>query len=339
MSAQVPVRAVGRRLRRRGRIELDAARAFRGAADLAVFHDFAPAPVGGGNQTLRAILGEMQRRGVRVEYNTISRVTRACLFNSFNFDFDRLEVFARRRDGVRMVHRVGAVTTLYRGRDDGTDARVGEINRQLADGTIAISRATLTMYSELGIEFIAPRVIYNGTDPSIFHPHGRATFDRTRPLRVISASWSANPRKGAPTFKWLEENLDPTSYELTFVGNAPVEFARAKHVPPLPSVELAQLLRAHDVFFTATEHDAYSNALVEALSCGLPAIYLDSGGSAEAVKEAGFGFHDREEVPPLLARLREEYLERQAAISLPSLAGVTDDYLDALGLADFVGGI
>ncbi len=57
-------------------------------------------------------------------------------------------------------------------------------------------------------------------------------------------------------------------------------------------------------FVTATQHDAYSNALVEALSCGLPAIYLDSGGSGEAVQDAGFGFNDREEIPALLERLR-----------------------------------
>jgi glycosyltransferase involved in cell wall biosynthesis len=105
----------------------------------------------------------------------------------------------------------------------------------------------------------------------------------------------------------------------------------------VPSRELADLLRAHDVFVTATEHDAYSNALVEALSCGLPAIYLESGGSGEAVKDGGFGFRRAEEIPELLDRLVDEYEERQAAISLPPLEEVVDDYLDVLGLEAFVG--
>ena len=100
---------------------------------------------------------------------------------------------------------------------------------------------------------------------------------------------------------------------------------------------MASLLRDHDVFVTATENDAYSNALVEALSCGLPAVYLDSGGSGEAVGEAGFGFREREEIPALLDRLVDEYEERQAAISLPSLEEVADAYLEVLGLRDFVG--
>jgi glycosyltransferase involved in cell wall biosynthesis len=105
----------------------------------------------------------------------------------------------------------------------------------------------------------------------------------------------------------------------------------------LPSHELAELLRRQDIFVTATENDAYSNAIVEALSCGLPAVYLDSGGSGEAVKDAGFGFTDWDEVPELLDRLRDDYERRQALISLPTLAEVTDRYLAALGLDRFVG--
>jgi glycosyltransferase involved in cell wall biosynthesis len=107
-------------------------------------------------------------------------------------------------------------------------------------------------------------------------------------------------------------------------------------IPPLPSHQLAAVLRDHDVFVTATQHDAYSNALVEALSCGLPAVYLDSGGSREAVKEAGFGFADRLEIPGLLERLRTEYDARRSMIDLPTLAEVGDAYLRALGLDEFL---
>src|SRR5436305_8253854 len=61
----------------------------RGAADVAVFHDFRPPPYGGGNQFLLALVGELERRGLRVESNRLSGGTPACLYNSFNFDFAR----------------------------------------------------------------------------------------------------------------------------------------------------------------------------------------------------------------------------------------------------------
>jgi glycosyltransferase involved in cell wall biosynthesis len=321
----------------RARVERDVRLARRQKPQLALFHDFAPAPGGGGHQTLRALCSELRRRGVRVENNTVSHTTRAVLFNSFNFDFDRLELLARRVDGVRMVHRVGAVTSLYRGFDDGTDVRVAAVNGALADATIAISQATIAMYRSIGIELVQPRVIYNACDDRIFHPRGRVALSRDRKIRLIGASWSDNPRKGAPTYCWLEQVLDWERYEFTFVGNTSTPFERIRHVPPLPSHELAELFRQHDVFVTATENDAYSNALVEALSCGLPAIYLDSGGSREAVKEGGLAFREREEIPELLERLVGEYEERQARIALPTLEEITDQYLEALGLDEFVG--
>jgi glycosyltransferase involved in cell wall biosynthesis len=339
-----PVRRVLRPIARplkkaawRAGVERDARAARSTPADLAIFHDFRSPPAGGASQSLTALVAELERRGVRIERLTISPTTRAVLFNSFNFDFERLELLARRIDEARMVHRVGAVTSLYRGWDDGTDARVGEINRRLADATIAISHATIDMYRRIGIELVDPRVIYNPCDPRIFHPNGRIAFRRDRKIRLICSSWSDNPRKGGPTYRWLEDNLAWDRYEFTYVGNASEPFKRIRHVPPLASAALAELLRGHDIFVTATENDAYSNALVEALSCGLPAVYLDSGGSREAVQDAGLAFTDRAQIPALLDRLVAEYEGRQAAISLPSLAALADQYLEALGLHEFVG--
>ena len=331
-----PVARPARRAAWRINVERAAFLARRRAADLSVFHDFAPSPAGGANQSLRAVLGEMQRRGVRIELQTISPSSRAVLFNSFNFDFARLRLFAARRSGARMVHRVGAVTSLYRGFDDGTDALVAEINRELADATIAISRATIDMYRSIGVELVEPRVVYNGCDDRFFNPFGRVQFSRDRRVRLIGVSWSDNPNKGGPVYRWLEDHVDWDRYEFTFVGHAATPFTRIRHIPPVPSERLAELLREHDIFVTATANDAYSNALVEALSCGLPAVYLDSGGSREAVGEAGFGFTDPAEIPGLLDRLVDEYEERQARISLPSLADVTDAYLEVLGLHSFV---
>jgi glycosyltransferase involved in cell wall biosynthesis len=324
-----------RRVAWRARVEREAWQARARSLDLALFHDFALPPAGGGNQTLRAIVGELERRGVRVGINVVSPDTRAILFNSFNFDFDRLELLARRVPSARLVHRVGAVTSLYRGFDDGTDERVAEINARLADATIAISHATVDMYRSIGIDLVEPRVVYNGCDDKTFNASGRTAFDRGRRIRVIATSWSDNPRKGGPTYRWLEDNLDWNRYELTFVGRTQERFTRARHVPPVPSHELAELLRSHDIYVTATEYDAYSNALVEALSCGLPAIYLESGGSGEAVKDAGFAYRDRAEIPALLDRLVDEFEQRQRAIDLPTLGQVADGYLEALGLAEF----
>ena len=86
----------------RARTEVDWLRSRRGGAELALFHEFAPSPSGGGHQFLRALARELRGRGIEIENNRLSAQTPACLFNSFNFDFARLRRFARprRRDGA-----------------------------------------------------------------------------------------------------------------------------------------------------------------------------------------------------------------------------------------------
>jgi glycosyltransferase involved in cell wall biosynthesis len=318
-------RAFVRALQRRARTERDWLRSRRGHSDVAVFHEFHRPPYGGGNQFLLALVGELRRRGLDVEANTLSGETPACLYNSFNFDFTRLRRFTR--DGVRMVHRVDGPVGVYRGFDDGTDRRIAEINA-LADATILQSRYSLEKHAELGLELRNPTVIHNAVDPTIFHPP--AERPRAPKLRVIATSWSDNPRKGFDVFTWLDRNLDFDEYELTFAGQSQVTFDHVRVVDPLPSRELGDLLRSHDVFLAASRDDPCSNALLEGLACGLPAVYLRSGGHPELVGEGGIGFDSAEEVPGALARLRAELDERRAAIHVPSLHDVADRYLGAL---------
>jgi glycosyltransferase involved in cell wall biosynthesis len=318
-------RAFVRALLRRAHTERDWLTSRRDRADIAVFHEFHRPPYGGGNQFLLALVGELERRGLSVERNRLSGGTPACLYNSFNFDFRRVHRFAR--DEVRMVHRVDGPVGVYRGFDDGTDARIAEIN-VLADVTILQSQFSLDKHRELGIELRNPIVVRNTVDPAIFHPGPRR--DPGERLRVISTSWSGNPRKGGDVLAWLDANLDPDAFDLTFAGNTEQRFERINVVVPLPSEPLADLLRSHDVYLAASRDDPCSNALLEGLACGLPAAFLRSGGHPELVGEGGIGFDEAEELPGVLARLRDELDVRRARIQVPSLADVADRYLDAL---------
>jgi glycosyltransferase involved in cell wall biosynthesis len=319
-----PIRAVVRR----SRTESDWLRSRLGRADLAVFHEFHAPPYGGGNQFLLALLRELRGRGLSVEVNRLSGSTPACLYNSFNFDFTRLRRFAR--EGVRMVHRVDGPIGVYRGFDDGTDRRILDVNRELADATIVQSRYSLEKHRELGLELSDSVVIPNAVDPEIFHPPDTREPLSGRRVRVIATSWSDNPRKGSDVLAWLDRNLDFDSYDLTFAGRTQQIFQRIRVVGPLASQPLADLLRAQDVYLAPSRDDPCSNALLEALACGLPAAFLRSGGHPELVGEAGIAFDDAEELPAALARLRDEVDQRRAAIRVPALSDVADRYLEVL---------
>lgn len=312
-------------------IPLAQAKGYVRMADVAIFHEFRPPPAGGGHQFLRALWREWERQGYVVENNTLSRHTRACLFNSYNFSFARLRRL--QRDGCRMVHRVDGPMQSYRGFDNGSDDRVAQINAEMADATIFQSRYSLQQHMALGFELRDPHVILNVPDPTIFHPQGRLSFDPKRKIRLISVSWSDNPNKGAPIYEAIAQQLDWDRFEYTFVGNAPVAFEQIHAVPPVTSMELAKLLREHDIYITASKNDPCSNSLLEALACGLPALYLDSGGHPEIVGNAGFAFLDAEEAVAKLDELVKNYVECQVQITLPTLEAISHRYLQVMQIA------
>lgn len=298
--------------------------------DVAIAHEFTPPPYGGSNQFLTALRDELRRRGLRVESNAIGPRTRACILNAFSFDVAAIR--AMRHDRCRIVHRVDGPVDLYRGRDEGVDRYVLEVNRELADVTVFQSQYSLEAHRQLGLALRNPILIPNTVDPAIFHPPRSREPLPHRKVRLITTSWSDNPNKGAPLVAEVERLLDWSRFEYTFVGRSPVPFEHVTLTPPLPSEELADALRAADVFIAPSLHDPCSNAVLEALACGLPVLYARSGGHAELVGEAGFGFATAAEVPTLLDQLILELYERQGRIRIPALADVTDRYVEAMRL-------
>jgi len=322
------VKQVFNKLIEAGRRRLRQSAARRRPADISFFHEFSPPPGGGGHQFLRALWNEMERSGLVLENNTLSAVTKTCLCNSFNFDFDWVRKI--RRPQCRLVHRVDGPIGVYRGYDDSTDGLIWRFNRELADATILQSEFSLRKHVELGFDFVDPVVIPNAVDPTLFHGDGRIPFPRAGKIRLISASWSDNPNKGAEIYRWLDGSLDWERYEYVFVGRSPVTFSNIRIVPPLASRELADLFRRSDIFITGSRNDPCSNALLEALSCGLPALYLNSGGHSEIAGEGGVAFDTAEEIPSLLAKLVEEYERVQSRIRLPAIEDVARRYLEVL---------
>jgi glycosyltransferase involved in cell wall biosynthesis len=231
-----------------------------------------------------------------------------------------------------MVHRVDGPIGVYRGFDDGTDARIEAVNAELADATVVQSRFSLEKHRELGIELREPVVISNTVDPAIFHPPAEREPLAGRRVRVVASSWSDNVRKGGETLAWIDRNLDHDRFEVTFAGRQPAAFERVRVVGPLDSHALADLLRSQDVYLAPSRDDPCSNALLEGLACGLPAAFLESGGHPELVGEGGLAFRVDEELPDVLERLVDELDQRRAAIAVPDLSWVADRYLEVLGL-------
>ena len=204
------------------------------------------------------------------------------------------------------------------------------LNSKIADATIFQSDWSRNRNIELGLDIGIQEfqdTIINAPNSSIFNKKNKKVFKTGDKLKIIATSWASNMSKGFEAYKYLDDNLDFTKYEMTFCGNSPIEFVNIKHIKPLPSNELTEQLKQHDVFITASQKDPCSNSLIEALHCGLPAIGLNDGGHPEIIKQGGLVFDKKQDIIPCLEQIRLDYTFFEKQINLPTMIQVGQDYL------------
>jgi len=293
---------------------------------IGLWHEFHKPPYGGGNQFMMALKKALERASVSVVSNSTSSAIDVHLCNSAWFDVKRFGGGMGQR-APRIIHRVDGPIAIYRGSNWDEDNKIYDLNSKFASATVYQSGWCFRRMLELDFKPINPVVIRNAVDGNIFHRKGRIPYSRDRKLRLISTAWSDNPRKGGPFYKSLESRIDWNRFDYTFVGNTQQKFEKIRHIPPQNSEKLADILRQHDVYVMASQSEACSNALIEAMACGLPVIYLDDGGNRELVGAGGIAFRSEDEALAGLDRLAEMYESFQAGIWVESIEDIACRYL------------
>jgi glycosyltransferase involved in cell wall biosynthesis len=293
---------------------------------MCLWHNFHKPPYGGGNQFMMALGRGLAELGVKVVNNRIDDRVDVHVCNAIWFNPVLLEKLASDRR-CRVIHRLDGIVHLARGNlDKSIDDYAYDFNKRFATATVMQSAWCLTQALGLGYQPIRPVIIHNSCDPSVFYrlntPHS------SKRIRLIATSWSDNPSKGSGLYKILEQHLDWTKFDFTFVGRTKETFTHIRHVQPMDSRNLAHMLRQHDIYITASRNEACSNALIEALACGLPALYLNDGGNPEVVGYGGLPFENENDMLDQLLKLADSRDAFRQCISISSLRDVAMRYLD-----------
>lgn len=118
----------------------------------------------------------------------------------------------------------------------------------------------------------------------------------TGPLKLVTHHWGGHWMKGFDVYQRLDELLGKDGYrgriDFTYIGNVPAGFTfqNAKHLAPLHGRALADALRSHHVYLTASRNEPGGNHQNEGGNCGLPLLYLDSGCFPEYCAGYGIAF-------------------------------------------------
>jgi len=294
---------------------------------ISIWHKFFKPPYGGGNQFLLALKNQLIKMGHNIEENNQSGETSIINALTFNLeDFKR----AYKIKKTRIVHRIDGPMFLIRGFDKEKDDLCMKLNNEIADSTVLQSLWNYKKLTELGYHINNPIIIYNAVDPQIFNRKDKHVFSNDRKIKIVSSSWSSNPRKGKDIYVWMDNNLDFNRFEYVFVGNVDAKFKNITVIPATGSVNLSRILKQNDIYITASKNDPCSNALIEALSCGLPSLYFNDGGHPELVREGGLGFNEVDEIKEKLEMIVNNYNKFQDLIDVDNIDEVAEQYLEEL---------
>lgn len=141
-------------------------------------------------------------------------------------------------------------------------------------------------------------IIYNGVDTKHFFPRAEESLRDVSVVRLTLGASRVTDRKG---IKYLIEAINLLKNEYTFSlkvigeGNAKVRLeqmvqeyrleSRVTFVGRIPREETLSYYQEADIFVLPSLNEGMSNAMLEALSCGLPLITTRTGGAEELVRD------------------------------------------------------
>jgi len=289
-----------------------------------ILYDFKDGPWGGANQFLKVLRDEFMNLGI---YEAEVEKANCIIFYSYQKLPEVLRLRLKYPDKI-FVHRLGGVLHYHKGKEWlMVDRVMNKVASKLADLAIFVSRWLYDESIKFGFKSKAYAIIGNAVNKEIFQANGKTDFNPPED-KLIASSWSGNLKKGFNFYEYLDQHLDWSRYEMTFVGNSPIQFKNIKIAKPMASEQLAETLRQNDIYITPTKDDACSNAILEALTCGLPVVALKSGGNGEVVQGGGELFASEQEMMGKIELVAKEHKRYVENIKFKDVRAVANEYME-----------
>ena len=267
-------------------------------------------PWGGGNLFLVNLENYLLRKGHQVTFNLKDPDIDLILFtdprtgrgSTSNFNARNISKYKKKvNPNVKVVQRINEC-------DERKNTK--NINKlylnasKISDHVVFVSVWLQNLYLDLGIDKNKTSVILSGSDNRVFNTLGKTPKNKDSKFKLLTHHWSSNWMKGFDLYthidKLLSQNQWKDKIEFTYIGNIDknLKFMNTKILKPLSGHELAAEIRNHDIYVTGSLNEPSGNHHIEAALCGLPVLYIESGGIPEYCQNFGlettlYNFEDR----------------------------------------------
>lgn len=167
-----------------------------------------------------------------------------------------------------------------------------------ADMVVFVSSWLKNIYIDLGMKEHKTKVILAGADSKIFNSQNKSVWRKSEKLKLVTHHWSSHENKGFETYKKINDLIKSEKWanklEFSYIGNVhpSYQLENTNLIEPLAGEELANEIKKNHIYVTASINEPSGNHHIEAAQCGLPVLFIDSGGVPEYCKNFGISFED-----------------------------------------------
>lgn len=258
-------------------------------------------PYGGGNLFVENLSNYLKKKNIELIYDLSDHDIDIILMTEPRFEsptssISRLEAKFYKKfvnPNVKIVHRINECDE--RKNTKKLNRKILKANK-IADYTVFVSNWIKNIYENLGKTQNYSSVIMSGSNDLIFNNSNYKKWNGKEKIKIVTHHWGNNWNKGFEIYRAIDEKLSENSFskmfEFTFIGNLPngFEFKNTNYIKPLSGKNLANELKKNHIYLTGSINEPSGNHHIEGALCGIPLLYLNSGGTPEYCEGFGISF-------------------------------------------------